>query len=66
MKWQVLLQNNPFDSRFGLFRVTTDGYIYGKGSKLSISLHPKLWYWQKLDREFRLTILGINIHFKNN
>lgn len=34
------------------------------GCKFSISLHPYLWYWRKYYREFRITILGLNLHYK--
>lgn len=54
----------PGDSRITLFRYTTDKYISGDGWKLSVSLHRKLFYWMRGYREFRLTMLGLNVHYR--
>lgn len=55
---------NRSDSRILLFRHVSSKYIKGKGWKLSISLHPYWFYWLREFREFRLTVLGLNIHFR--
>jgi hypothetical protein len=52
------------DSRYTLVRFESRDYIRGTGRKLSISLHPYLWYFFKQDRGFYLTIAGLNIHYK--
>lgn len=53
------------DSRITLFRYETDRYIYGKGWKMSVSLHPRVFYWGRwFRREFRLTLFGLNVHYR--
>lgn len=52
------------DTRITLFRFETGDYISGQGWKFSISLHPRLFYWRRYYREIRVTLLGLNIHWR--
>lgn len=54
----------PGDSRITLFRYKSGRFEYGEGWKMSVSLHPKLLYWRRGYKEFRLTVLGINVHYR--
>ena len=54
------------DSRVTFFRYETKGYICGKGWKISASFHPKLFFLKRCYREFRLTVLGANIHYRSS
>jgi hypothetical protein len=58
MKVQCITRN-PFDSRFCISRLLFPGF------KISFSLHPYLWKFEKHWKEFRLTICGINVHYKS-
>lgn len=54
--------------RKGDNRITILRGLYGdqtrRGSwKFSISLHPRLFHWEAYYEEFRLTIMGVNIHY---
>lgn len=62
-KWNIG-RHFPGDSRITLFRYTTDKYMYREGWKISVSLHPKFFYWRREYRAFRLTILGLNVHYR--
>lgn len=53
------------DSRITLLRVESADYIFGRGRKVSLSLHPFLFRWQRQYRELRVTLLGINIHWRS-
>ena len=57
---------NPDDGRILLFRYVSPEYIRAKGWKFSLSLHPYWFYWRREFREFRLTVLGLNIHFRRS
>ena len=48
----------PGDTRRHTVRFKCNGW------KFSISLHPYLFYFRREWREFRLTLLGINLHFR--
>jgi hypothetical protein len=52
------------DSRYTLVRFESKNYIRGEGRKLSISLHPYVWMFEPGYKAFRLTLLGLNIHYK--
>lgn len=52
------------DTRYTLVRLETNRFIYRQGWSLSISLHPFLWKWHEGYQEFRLTLLGVNIHYR--
>jgi hypothetical protein len=52
------------DSRVTLFRYETSRYIYGGGWKVSISLHPRWFYWQRCYGGFRVTLFGVNLHWR--
>lgn len=58
MKAQLIIQKNPFDSRFGICR-----FLF-KRFKFSMSLYPYFWKWESHYKEFYLTILGLNIHYR--
>jgi hypothetical protein len=57
---------NTNDDRILLFRHVSSKYIKGNGWKLSVSLHPYWFYGCREFREFRLTILGLNVHFRRH
>jgi len=57
---QKTMRRSPFDTRFSLFR------LIGNDWKLSVSLHPFFWYWQRSWQQFRLTICGINLHWRDD
>lgn len=52
------------DSRFTLLRFETTNYIYGRGWKVSVSLHRKFFYLVRKYRQLRITLLGINVHWR--
>jgi len=61
---RVMMQSK--NNRFVLCRFQSKKYINGDGWKISFGLHKKVFYWNKQWREFRLTIFGLNIHFRHN
>jgi hypothetical protein len=60
------LKYHEGDSRRLLARYESAKYGQSEGWKISLSLHPYLFYWRKSYREFRLTILCFNVHFLRN
>lgn len=62
----ILNIGKRMDRRYTLIRFESKRYIYGDGKALSISIHPYMWRFKKGYREFRLTIAGINIHYRKN
>jgi hypothetical protein len=59
MKTQWLFRKNPFDSRIGICR-----FIFTR-FKVSISLCPYFWKWEPHWKEWRLTLCGLNVHYKS-
>lgn len=57
MKIQFI-KSNPFDKRFYIIRFLFDKF------KISVALHPMIFYYKHLWKEFRFTIMGINIHYR--
>lgn len=49
---------HPCDSRICILT------IEGRKRKLSVSLHPAVWSLTHTWREFRLTVLGLNLHYR--
>lgn len=52
------------DSRITLFRFESGRWAYREGWKVSVSLHRRLFFWQRQYREIRATLLGLNIHWR--
>ena len=52
------------DRRITLLRVTSDRWMYGEGWKFSISLHRRWFFWQRDHQELRVTLLGLNFHWR--
>ena len=52
------------DSRVTLFRFESGRWERREGWKISISLHPRLLYWQRQYKQIRATVLGLNIHWR--
>lgn len=52
------------DSRITLFRFESGRWTYGEGWKISLSLHRRLFLWQRQYREIRITLFGFNIHWR--
>ena len=52
------------DSRVTLFRFESGRWEYREGWKISISLHPRLFYWKRQYKQLRATLLGLNIHWR--
>ncbi len=52
------------DSRVTLFRFESGRFECRDGWKISISLHPRLFYWQRQSKQLRATLLGLNIHWR--
>ena len=55
---------SPGDSRVTLFRFESGRWEHREGWKISISLHPRLFYWQRQSKQLRATLLGMNIHWR--
>jgi hypothetical protein len=70
MQLEKMFRYNKWDKRYQLFRFysrSSDLWMRREGWKLSASLHPRWFYFEKyFSSEFRLTILGINIHFRSH
>lgn len=52
------------DSRVTLFRFESGRWEHREGWKISISLHPRWFYWQRQYKQIRVTLLGLNIHWR--
>lgn len=52
------------DNRITLFRFESGHWERNEGWKVSISLHPYLFYWRKYYKEFRFILFGLNIHYR--
>lgn len=52
------------DSRVTLFRFESGQWERREGWKISISLHPRLFYWQRQYKQLRATLFGLNIHWR--
>lgn len=64
MKIETGIKYCKGDSRKFSVRFLFQEYPNYGGYKFSISLHPRFWYWRSSYREFRITILGVNIHYR--
>jgi hypothetical protein len=60
MKIDIILKRNPFDSRYGICRFVCTRF------KISISLYPFLYRWEPHWKEYFLTVLFVNIHYKSS
>lgn len=52
------------DSRITLFRFESGQWENNEGWKISFSLHPRLFYWRNNYKEIRVTLLGLNVHWR--
>jgi len=50
--------------RFLLVRVESPGWLYGRGWKISLALHRKLFYWCKGYKQLRATLLGLSFYWR--
>lgn len=65
LNWNVGKRHKG-DSRFTFLRVESDYYAYGCGWKVSLSVQPKVYFKSYTFKDFRLTLLGLNVHLKWN
>lgn len=68
MKAKPVFRYDPTQRKFRLFRLLWTRGVVGDGkgysAKLAVSLRPKLFQFQRDFNEWRVTILGIDIHNK--
>lgn len=68
IKFKIVLQKDPSNTRFTIIRCGWGEGLtpfYGKliKKKLSVSFSKKIFYFYKGYKDYRITFLGVNIHY---
>lgn len=70
MRIKPVMTYEPTQRRVRLFRVTREvgevGNGHGYSMKLSVSLWPRLFHFERDFDEWRLTILGVSVHARKS
>lgn len=52
--------------RLRFFSDSSEGYVYGKGFKLTFGFAPLFFLYKKQWKDIKIILFGLRFHYKNN